>query len=76
MLAFSFLVTLLIGFVIQKTMGFRIDEEDEVAGIDQAEHAESGYDWGALTAGGGRVAGSPARPTDARHSSGSSEVSA
>jgi Amt family ammonium transporter len=75
-LAFSFVATWIIGTIIQKTMGFRLDEEDEVAGIDQAEHAESGYDWGTLTAGGGRVAGSPARPTDARHSSGSSEVSA
>ena len=28
--------------IIQKTMGFRITEEDEVAGIDNVEHAESG----------------------------------
>ncbi|WP_432511724.1 ammonium transporter [Kineococcus sp. SYSU DK001] len=76
-MVFSFVVTLVIGVVIQKTMGFRIDEEDEVAGIDQVVHAESGYDWGTLTGGGGRVAGSPARPTDARHATtGSSEVSA
>ncbi|WP_432541297.1 ammonium transporter [Kineococcus sp. SYSU DK002] len=76
-MVFSFVVTLVIGTVIQKTMGFRIDEEDEVAGIDQVVHAESGYDWGTLTGGGGRVAGSPARPTDARHATtGSSEVSA
>ena len=74
-MVFSFLVTALIGWVIQKTMGFRIDEEDEVAGIDQVEHAESGYDWGTLTGGGGRVVGSPSRPTDARHASGTSEVS-
>jgi Amt family ammonium transporter len=74
---FSFVVTWVIGTVIQKTMGFRIDEEDEVAGIDQVVHAESGYDWGTLTAGGGRVAGSPARPTDARHTTtGTSEVKA
>ncbi|MEZ0494277.1 ammonium transporter [Kineococcus sp. TBRC 1896] len=75
-LGYSFVLTWVIGTVIQKTMGFRLDQDDEVAGIDQAEHAESGYDWGTLTSGGGRVAGSPARPTDARHSSGSSEVSA
>jgi Amt family ammonium transporter len=74
---FSFVVTWIIGTVIDKTMGFRVDEEDEVTGIDTVVHAESGYDWGTLTAGGGRVVGSPATPTDARHSStGSSEVSA
>ncbi|WP_432565547.1 ammonium transporter [Kineococcus sp. SYSU DK003] len=75
-MVFSFVATWIIGTVIQKTMGFRIDAEDEVAGIDQVVHAESGYDWGTLTGGGGRVAGSPARPTDARHSSGTTEVSA
>ncbi|MCF6505851.1 ammonium transporter [Blastococcus sp. MG754426] len=47
-LAFSFVVTLLIGFVIQKTMGFRIAEDDEVAGIDTVVHAESGYDFASL----------------------------
>ncbi|WP_328296217.1 ammonium transporter [Kineococcus sp. NBC_00420] len=76
-MVFSFVVTWIIGTVINKTMGFRIDEEDEVTGIDTVVHAESGYDWGTLTAGGGRVIGSPSSPTDARHSStGSSEVSA
>ncbi|GAB3459231.1 ammonium transporter [Kineococcus endophyticus] len=73
-MVFSFLVTLLIGFVIQKTMGFRIEEEDEVAGIDQVEHAESAYDWGTLGGGSGRTAGSPLG--QARHASGTSEVSA
>ncbi|ABS02881.1 Amt family ammonium transporter [Kineococcus radiotolerans] len=76
-MVFSFVVTWVIGTAIQRTMGFRIDEEDEVAGIDQVVHAESGYDWGTLTGGGGRVVGSPAKPTDARHAStGTSEVNA
>ena len=47
-LAFSFILTLVIGVVIQKTMGFRITEEEEVTGIDNAEHAESGYDFASL----------------------------
>jgi Amt family ammonium transporter len=47
-LAFSFILTLVIGTVIQKTMGFRITEEDEVAGIDNVVHAESGYDFASL----------------------------
>jgi Amt family ammonium transporter len=48
-LAYSFVVTLLIGYGLQKTIGFRLDEEDEMAGIDNAEHAETGYDLGTLT---------------------------
>jgi len=52
-LAFSLVMTLLIGFAIQKTMGFRLDEEDEVEGIDGVEHAESAYDF-ATTGGAGR----------------------
>ena len=34
--------------VIQKTMGFRITEEDEVTGIDSVEHAETAYDFASL----------------------------
>jgi Amt family ammonium transporter len=52
-MVFSFGVTYVIGLVIQKTMGFRIDEEDEIAGIDNAAHAESGYDFTSLTSGSG-----------------------
>jgi Amt family ammonium transporter len=43
-LAFSFVLTLAIGVLLQRTVGFRIDDEDEVAGIDLAVHAETGYD--------------------------------
>ncbi|KZX22832.1 ammonium transporter [Rathayibacter tanaceti] len=42
-LIYSFVMTLLIGFVIQKTMGFRVKNEDEIAGIDTAIHGEAGY---------------------------------
>jgi Amt family ammonium transporter len=47
-LVFSFVVTLVIGIAIQKTMGFRITEEEEVTGIDNVEHAESAYDFASL----------------------------
>ncbi len=53
-LAFSFVVTYLIGLAIQKTIGFRLAEEDEVEGIDGVEHAESAYDF-ATAGGGGRT---------------------
>jgi Amt family ammonium transporter len=53
-LIFSFVVTLLLGLAIQKTMGFRLAAEDEVEGIDGVEHAESAYDF-ATAGGGGRT---------------------
>ena len=45
---YSFIVTGVIGLVIHKTMGFRITEEEEVAGIDSVEHAETAYDFASL----------------------------
>jgi Amt family ammonium transporter len=43
-LFYSFVVTLVLGLLIAKTIGFRISEEDEESGIDLLEHAESSYD--------------------------------
>jgi len=43
-LLYSFGVTYVIGLVIDKTIGFRVDEEVEVAGIDQMEHLETAYE--------------------------------
>ncbi|MEP6842673.1 MAG: ammonium transporter [Pseudolysinimonas sp.] len=40
---YSFVLAFAIGFVIEKTMGFRIKNEDEVAGVDLAVHGEEGY---------------------------------
>ncbi|MEN2740591.1 ammonium transporter [Microbacterium sp. X-17] len=40
---YSFVLAWIIGFVIEKTMGFRVKNEDEVAGIDTAVHGEEGY---------------------------------
>jgi Amt family ammonium transporter len=42
-LIYSFVLTYAIGWVIQKTMGFRVKNEDEIAGIDTAIHGEEGY---------------------------------
>ncbi|EKX66963.1 ammonium transporter [Streptomyces ipomoeae] len=44
-MAYTFVVTWIIAFLIQKTIGFRASEEDEVAGVDQALHAETAYDF-------------------------------
>ncbi len=52
-LAYSFVLTLVIGLVIAKVMRFRITEEEEVTGIDTTVHAESGYDLDSLGGGSG-----------------------
>jgi ammonium transporter, Amt family len=61
-LFYSFVVTLVLGFIIAKTMGFRLSEEDEVEGIDGVEHAESAYDF-ATSGGGGRSLTGSSLPT-------------
>jgi Amt family ammonium transporter len=49
---YSFAVAYALGFVIDRTIGFRISVEAEVEGIDVAEHAESAYDLSPTTGGG------------------------
>jgi Amt family ammonium transporter len=40
---YAFVVTCIIAFVIDKTIGLRVDKEDEIIGLDQTQHSESGY---------------------------------
>ena len=42
-MVYSFVLAFIIGFVIEKTMGFRVKNEDEIAGIDTVVHGEEGY---------------------------------
>ena len=42
--AYSFFVSYILALVIEKTIGFRIDEEKEISGLDQEIHGEKGYD--------------------------------
>jgi Amt family ammonium transporter len=42
-LAYSFVLAFAIAFAIEKTIGFRVKNEDEVAGIDSVMHGEEGY---------------------------------
>ena len=42
-LIYSFVLAWIIGFAIQKTIGFRVKNEDEIAGIDTIMHGEEGY---------------------------------
>ena len=56
-LLYSFVVTGVIGLALHKTLGFRIERDAEVSGIDLEEHAETSYDLGSLGGGGLRHAG-------------------
>jgi len=51
-LGYSFIATLIIGFIIDKTIGFRVKADAEVAGIDYDQHAETAYELTNSTRGG------------------------
>ncbi|GGH35454.1 ammonium transporter [Microbacterium album] len=42
-LVYAFVVAWIIGFAIEKTIGFRVKNEDEIAGVDTVVHGEEGY---------------------------------
>jgi len=42
-LVYSFVMAWVIGWVVEKTIGFRVRNEDEIAGVDVALHGEEGY---------------------------------
>lgn len=41
--AYAFIVTAIIAFILDKTIGLRVEKEDEIMGLDQTQHSESGY---------------------------------
>jgi len=47
-MAFSFVVSWLLAKLVQATIGFRAAPDDETAGVDQAFHAETAYDFSAV----------------------------
>lgn len=51
----------ILAFLIDKTIGMRVTEDEEITGIDQAEHAETAYDFSG--AGGGSAARTSAPAT-------------
>ena len=55
-MGYSFIVTLILAFIIKATIGLRISRDDELSGIDVAAHAESAYELGD-SGGGGVLAG-------------------
>jgi Amt family ammonium transporter len=66
-LAFAFGVSYVLARVLDATMGFRVDEEHEVSGIDLVVHAETAYDLHATAgtrSGGTVIGGGMPRHTD------------
>ena len=41
--AYAVIVTFVIAFVLDKTIGLRVEKEDEIKGLDETAHAESAY---------------------------------
>ncbi|MFE6224397.1 MULTISPECIES: ammonium transporter [unclassified Streptomyces] len=62
-LAYSLVVSAVLALIIDRTMGMRVAEDDEVSGIDQVEHAETAYDFSG--AGGGTSGRATAAPAPA-----------
>jgi Amt family ammonium transporter len=65
-LAYSFVATLLIALLVKVTVGFRLDPENEVLGIDEAEHAESAYEFSAFRGAAGAAGSGMGRTTPTR----------
>jgi Amt family ammonium transporter len=63
-LIYSFVVTLVLAYIVKAIMGLRITEEEESTGIDEVEHAETGYDFSSHR-GAGTSAPRPAAGTTA-----------
>jgi Amt family ammonium transporter len=82
-LLYSGILTLIIGLILHKTIGFRVSEEEELEGVDSGEHAETGYDLGTLGASlrGVSFGSTPKRtdeeqPTNGAHAAHDEEVTA
>ncbi|WP_431240655.1 ammonium transporter [Mycolicibacterium aichiense] len=54
-LGYSAIGTAILALIVKYTIGLRLDREEEASGIDEAEHAETAYDF--ATAGTGSVLG-------------------
>ncbi|MHC3471856.1 ammonium transporter [Streptomyces sp. 7R007] len=55
-LAYSLIASAILAFILDKTIGMRVSEDEEISGIDQAEHAETAYDFSGAGGGAARTA--------------------
>ena len=67
-MAYAFGMTWLLAKGIDRVIGFRIAPEDEIAGIDLAEHAESAYEFTDASAGAFATVGASHHPHGIRRS--------
>ena len=51
-LAYSFILTLVIAYIVKAVIGLRVSEEEEITGVDQTTHAETAYEFGNALGGG------------------------
>jgi Amt family ammonium transporter len=65
-LAYSFVVSALIALVLHKTIGMRVSEDEEVAGIDQVEHAETAYDFSGAGGGAAKATATPVAESESK----------
>ena len=68
-LIYSFVLSYVIALVVKAIVGLRIENEDEINGIDEAEHAETAYDFSSLRSisGAGTPRPDAATPAAAAH---------
>ncbi|MEU9361983.1 ammonium transporter [Streptomyces sp. NPDC048301] len=66
--AYTFLMTYAIGKGLDRLMGLRASEDEELTGLDQTVHAESAYDHGGLGHAAPQTPGRPERRTQDRSS--------
>jgi ammonium transporter, Amt family len=50
-LLYSAVGTAILALIVKYTIGLRLEQEDEASGIDEAEHAETGYDFATASTG-------------------------
>jgi Amt family ammonium transporter len=59
-LAYSLIASAILALLLDKTIGMRVTEDEEISGIDQAEHAETAYDFSGAGGGAARTAAAAA----------------
>ncbi|MEU3507735.1 ammonium transporter [Streptomyces longwoodensis] len=59
-LGYSLVASAVLAFLLDRTIGMRVPEDDEVSGIDSAEHAETAYDFSGAGGGAARTTAAPA----------------
>ena len=68
--AFAFTLSLLLAWLVKTAVGFRVTSEVETAGVDEAEHAETAYEFSTLASTGHTATGhaaslnAPAEPEE------------